>query len=94
MPSQLAAGQPQQGINFTANFDIYLHLYTLYISMKTFRLEFDLFKLNLFTSRWLLPNGNNMFAIQKAGPVTVLSLVAESVTGMEIIYMAGNLLNL
>ena len=62
--------------------------------MKTFRLEFDLFKLNLFTYRWLLPNGNNMFAIQKAGPVTVLSLVAESVTGMEIIYMAGNLLNL
>ena len=35
-----------------------------------------------------------MFAIQKAGAVTVLSLVAESVTGMEIIYMAGNLLNL
>ena len=92
MPSQLAAGQPQQGINFTANFDIIST--SIYISMKTFRLEFDLFKLNLFTSRWLLPNGNNMFAIQKAGAVTVLSLVAESVTGMEIIYMAGNLLNL
>ena len=40
--------------------------------MKTFRLEFDLFKLNLFTYRWLLPNGNNMFAIQKAGAVTVV----------------------